>query len=54
MDFVVPTEHRVKIKESKILSITWNLPESLKVVVHEGEEDSWGIWKGPRFRKGTK
>ena len=30
VDFVVPADHKMKVKESKKLDNTWTLPESLK------------------------
>ena len=60
MDFAVPTDHRIKLKESEKKDIYLNLARELKknqTMEHEGDDDTnsnWGIWKNlQRIDKGT-
>ena len=48
MDFAVPANHRVRIKESKKLTNIWVLPENEKAVEHDNDYDNcnWSAWNG--------
>ncbi len=50
VDFAFPTDHRVKIKESENIQILESCQRVVKVLKHEGVEDtnfSWSIWNRP-------
>ena len=51
VDFAIPADHRVKVKESEKLGKYRNLAREIKnVVEHENDSDtlhSWGPWNGP-------
>ena len=50
MDFVILTDHRVKIKENEKITNIWMSSENWKVMKYEGAGDadcSRSTWNGP-------